>query len=92
MATHCWWSFMNRELIVEATEWKPFAAISKNLKSIILAKQFQSHIACLEPNQEIQIGFGGPIFDEKGREVFFLAAVDRFSKYPTACIYQKQWT
>ena len=36
-----------------------------------------------------QIRFGGPIFDEKGTEIFFLAASDRFSKYPTACIYDK---
>ena len=32
---------------------------------------------------------GGHFFDEKGNEVYFLAAVDRFSKNPTACIYEK---
>ena len=37
----------------------------------------------------MQIEFRGPIFDEKGNEVYFLAAIDRFSKYPTACIYEK---
>ena len=63
--------------------------IDKNLKSVILAEQFQPHIPCVEPNQEIQIDFGGPIFDEKGNEVYFLAAVDRFPKYTTACIYDK---
>ena len=43
----------------------------------------------VEQNQEIQIDFAGPIFDEKGNEIYFLAAIDRFSKYPTACIYYK---
>ena len=32
--------------------------------------------------------FGGPNFDEKGN-VYILAATDRFSKNPTACIYEK---
>ena len=89
MATHCWWPYMHRELIVKSTECKPCTVIGKNLKSVIPAKQFTPHIPCVEPNQEIQIDFGGPIFGEKGNEVYFLAAIDRFSKYPTAYIYDK---
>ena len=89
MATHCWWPYMNRELIVKATECKPCTVIGKNLKSIFPAKQFNPHIPRVEPNQEIQIDFGGPIFDEKGNEVYVLAAVDRFSKYLTAYICDK---
>ena len=80
---------MRRELIVKTTECKPCTAIGKNLKSFIPAKQFNPHKPCVEPNQEIQTDFGGPIFDEKGNEVYFLAAIDRFSKYPTAYIYGK---
>ena len=89
MATHCWWPYMHCELIVKATECKPCTVIGKNLKSFIPAKQFNSHIPCVEPNQEIQNDFGGPIFDEKGNQIYILAAIDRFSKYPTACIYGK---
>ena len=89
MATHCWWPYIHRELIVKATESKPCIVIGKNLKSIIPAKHFNPHIPCVEPNQEIQIDFGGPIFEEKGNEVYFLAAIYRFPKYPTAYIYDK---
>ena len=80
---------MHRELIVQATECKPCTVIGKNLKSVIPAKQFNPHISCVEPNQEIQIDFVGPIFDEKGNEIYFLAAIHHFSQYPTACIYDK---
>ena len=59
---------MNRGLIVKSTECKPCTAIGKNLKSVIPAKQFQPHIPCAEPNQEIQIDFGEPIVDEKENE------------------------
>ena len=38
MATHCWWPYMNRELIVKATECKPCNVIGKDLKSVIPAK------------------------------------------------------
>ena len=80
---------MNRQLIVKATECKSCTAMGRNLKSVIPAKQFRPHIPCVEPNQEMQIDFGGPIVDEKGNEVYFLDAIDCFSKYPTACIYEK---
>ena len=89
MATHSWWPYIHRELIVKATECKPCTVIGKNLKSVFPAKQFNPHIPCVEPNQEIPIDFGGPIFDERGNEVHFLAAIDRFSEYPTAYIYDK---
>ena len=89
MAAHCWWPYLYRELIVKATECKPCTVIGKNLKSIIPAKQFNPHIPCAEPNQKIQIDFEGPIFDERGNEVYFLAAIDRFSNYLTAYIYDK---
>ena len=42
---------------------------------------------CSEPNEEIQIDFGGPIIDGQGREVYFLACIDRFSKLPTLKLY-----
>ena len=80
---------MHRELIVKATECKPCTLISINFKSVIPAEKFQPHIPCIEPNQEIQIDFGGPIFDEKGNEIYFLAALGRFSKHSTACVYDK---
>ena len=35
MATHCWWPYIHRELIVKATECKPCTVIRKNLKSVI---------------------------------------------------------
>ena len=84
---------MNSEFIFKSTECKPCKAIGKNLKPVIPARRFQQHKPCVKPNQEIRIDFGGPFFDENGYEIYFLAAIDRFSakypKYPTACIYEK---
>ena len=87
MAQHYWLPYMNRDLLVRATECKPCTAIGKNLKSIILAKQFQAHKPCTVPNQPIQIDFAGPINNEKGHEIFILTCNDIFSKYPSAEIF-----
>ena len=43
MAQHCWWPYMNRDLLVRAIECKPCIAIGKNLKSVIPAKLFRVH-------------------------------------------------
>ena len=89
IAQHCWWPYMNRYLLVRAIECKTCTAIGKNSKSIIPAKQFQVHKPCIVPNQEIQIDFAGPINNEKGHEIYILTCIDRFSKYPSAEIFDK---
>ena len=80
---------MNRQLIVKKTECKLCTVIDKNLKSVVPAQQFRPHVLCVEPNQEIQIHFRCPIFDDECNKVYFLAAIDRFSKCPIACLYVK---
>ena len=84
MAQHCWWPYMNRDLLVKAIECKSCTAIGKNLKSVIPAKQFKAHTPCIVPNQEIQIDFAGPINNEKEHEIYILTCIDGFSKYPSA--------
>ena len=84
MAQHCWWPYMNRDLLVRAIECKPCTGIGRKLKSIIPVKQFQEHKLCIVPNQEVQIDFAGPINNEIGHEIYILTCNDRFSKYPSA--------
>ena len=88
MAQHCWWTYMNRDQLVKAIECKSRTAIGKILKSVIPAKQFQAHTPCIVPNQEIQIDFAGPIINEKEHEIYILTCIDRFSKYPSAEIFE----
>ena len=44
---------------------------------------------CNLPNEEIQIGFSGPIYNERHQEVCFLACINRFSKFPTAEVFNR---
>ena len=47
ITTHCLWPYMHHQLIVKATECKPCTVIGKNLKSLILAKQFHPDVPCV---------------------------------------------
>ena len=44
---------------------------------------------CKVPNEEFQIGFGGPIYSEINQKVYFLSCIDRFSKFPTAEVFDR---
>ena len=78
-----WWPFINRDLINKSKTCRPCTEFGKNLKSILRKSDWTPLPPSSEPNEEIQLDFVGPIFDGQGREVYFLACIDRFSKFPT---------
>ena len=87
LANRLWWPFINRDLINNAKTSRPCTEFGKNLKSIIPKTKWSPIKPCVEPNEEIQIEFGGPILDGQGREVYFLACINRFSKFPSLKLY-----
>ena len=60
-----------------------------NLKPVVPASKWKPLQICTEPNEEIQIDFGGPIANEKDQDIYFLAFIDRFSKIPTLEVFEK---
>ena len=38
----------------------------------------------VEPNEEVQLDFAGPLPDELNRDAYILNAIDKWSKFPTA--------
>ena len=87
MAQLCWWPYMNKDLSLRAIECKPCAAIGKNSKSKVPAKQSQAQKPCIVPNQEIQIDFAGPENKEKDHEIYISTCIDRFSQYQLTEIF-----
>ena len=41
----------------------------------------------MQPNEEVQLDFAGPIIDKEHKESYILASVYRYSKYPHAKVY-----
>ena len=89
MATHAWWPYMHRDIISKTAKCNPCFKIGKNLKSIIPANKWAPLKLCKVSNEEIQTDFGGPIYNEKNQEVYFLACIDRFSKFPTVEVFDR---
>ena len=86
---YAWWPYMHREILARTSDCVPCTDIGKNLKPIIPKSKWHPHKACQEPNEEIQIDFGGPIINDQNKDIFFLTCIDRYSKYPTVRIFEK---
>ena len=62
----------------------------KNLKPLVPKSQLGSLPPLIEPNQEIQMDFAGPIpFKENTQNNYILVTVDRLSRYPHAETFHK---
>ena len=84
LAQNIWWPYIHRDILAKASECKACTDIGKNLKSVVPHRKRAPLPKCSEPNDEIQLDFGGPILNEKGIEQYFITSIDRYSKYPTA--------
>ena len=89
MATHVWWPYMHRDIITKTAKCKPYVQIGKKSNYIIPSSKWAPLKLCKVPNEEIQFDFVGNIYNEKNQEVYFLAGIDRFSKFPTAESFDK---
>ena len=83
LSQYAWWPYMHSEILAKTSDCVPFTDIGKNLKPIIPKSKCHPHKACQEPNEEKQIDFGGPIINDKDKDIYFLTSNDRYSKYPT---------
>ena len=89
LSQYAWRPYMHREILAKTSDCVTCTDIGKNLKRIVPKSEWYPHKACQEPNEEIQIDFGGPIKNDKDKDVYFLTSIDRYWKYPTVRIFEK---
>ena len=89
MATRACWPYIHRDIVTKTAKCNPCVKIGKILKSIIPDNKWAPLKLCKVPNEEIQIDFGGPIYIEINKEIYFLACIDRFSKFTTAEVFER---
>ena len=85
-SVYIWWPFLNQQIVDTCEKRRECTLYGKNLKR---AKNFhtaQTLPTLSGPNQELQLGFPGPILDDKGPKILLLVAIDRFSKFPSVLI------
>ena len=88
-AQYLWWPKMHREIIDLCQFCRSCLAYGKNLKTSKSFNSTERLPELSEANEELQIDLAGPMFDSKGKKLFIIAAIDRFSKYPSAMITRK---
>ena len=79
-----WYPFLHRDIIATAQNCKECRQKCKNLKVISGKQHFTALDAVVEPNEEIQMDFAGPLPDENNKEVCILVGVDQCSRFLSA--------
>ena len=89
LANLIWFPQIHRTIALRAENCKQCLDQGKNLKPITTKSELGTLPKLSEPNEELQIDFAGPIVDTKNNnnEHYILAAVDRFSRYPSALVH-----
>ena len=87
LANLIWFPHIHRTIKLRAENCKQCTDQGKNLKPIIPKTDLGKLPKLLEPNQEIQLYFAGPLPNESNNEIYILVAVDRFSRYPSAVVH-----
>ena len=81
-----WWPGKNRVIHEKAESCPSCRAAGKNIITQIPSTEKNNLEILIEPNQEIQLDFAGPIKSKTHGNIYILVAIDRFSKWPTAQI------
>ena len=87
LANLIWFPHIHRTIKLRAENCKQCTDQGKNLKPIIPKTDLGKLPKLLEPNQEIQLDFAGPLPNESNDEIYILVAIDRFSRYPSAVVH-----
>ena len=87
LANLIWFPRIHRKIVTLTQNYQPCIKIGKNLKPLIPKNKISELPQLTEPNEEVQLDFAGPVLDEKHKESYILASVDRYSRYPHAKVY-----
>ena len=77
LGQNIWWPNIRRDILSKDNECKICTEIGNIIKPVISHSNRSPLPICIEPIEEIQIDFGAPIINEKGKEQYFLTSIDR---------------
>ena len=78
-----WWPHMHKDIVNLAEECRSCTRYDKNAENIIPKKSAKPLPLLTQPGQELQLDYAGPLEDHKGRKIYLLVAIDRYSKFPS---------
>ena len=81
-----WFPHIHRSIVQMAKKCKHCTEQGKNLKPIKGKNQSFQMDSVVEPNEEVQLNFAGPLPDELNKDAYILIAIDKWSKFPAVKI------
>ena len=82
-AQYLWWPHMIKDIVNLAEECRSCTRYGKNVKYLISKNSSKPLPLLTQPGQEVQLDYAGPIENQKGKKIYLLVAIDRFSKFPS---------
>ena len=83
VSQYLWWPHMNKYIVNLAEECRSCTRYGKNVKYLISKNASKPLPLLTQPGQEVQLDYAGPIENQKGKKIYLLVAIDRFSKFPS---------
>ena len=77
LCQHVWFPHIHRTIVHMAQNCRHCTEQGKNLKPIIGKKHSFLMEPVVEPNEEVQLDFAGPLPDELSRDAYILVAIDK---------------
>ena len=86
LAQYIWWPHINRQIYFHGINCSECTSAGKSLKTFIPNSQTSELPPILEPNEELNLDFAGPLDSYWGSNKYILLCIDRFSKFQSAKI------
>ena len=86
VSNYLWWPHMHKDIVNMAEECRSCTRYGKNAKSVIPKNASKPLPLLSQPGQELQLDYAGPLEDTKGKKIYLLVAIDRYSKFPSVKI------
>ena len=83
VSNYLWWPHMHKDIVNMAEECRSCTRYVKNAKYLIPKNSAKPLPLLSQPGQELQLDYAGPLEDHKGKKIYLLVAIDRYSKFPS---------
>ena len=83
VSNYMWWPHMHKDIVNMAEECRSCTRYGKNAKYLIPKNSAKPLPLLSQPGQELQLDYAGPLEDHKGKKIYLLVAIDRYSKFPS---------
>ena len=86
VSRYLWLPHIHKDIVNMAKECRSCTRNGKNVNYFIPKNASKPLPPLTLPEQELQLDYAGPLEDNKGKNIYLLIAIDRYSKFPSVKI------